>query len=271
MNVFEYLTNHYSNYDEENRLLSKNGQVEFLTTVRYVDKYLKQGMKILEIGAATGRYSHHFAKQGFEVDAIELVQHNIDVFISNTEPNEKVTIQQGNAMDLSEFPDNTYDITLLLGPMYHLYTEEDKLTAISEALRVTKRGGIVCIAYCISDASIIEYGFKQRNMNMLIDRGLVDRKSFNTTSNPEEIFELVRKEDVDNLISHFDIERLHYVGTDMYTNYMRETVDSMDDETFGLYLDYHFSICERQDLVGVTNHSLDIVRKRKWRYKHENT
>ncbi len=55
--------------------------------------------------------------------------------------------------------------------------------------------------------------------------------------------------------------RLSYIGTDMFTQYMREEVDAMDEETFALYLRYHFTICERPDLVGVSHHSLDILQK----------
>ena len=124
MEVFEALTNYYSGYDEEGRLLSRHGSVEYLTTMRYIEKYLKPGMRVLEIGAATGRYSHALARQGYQVDAVELVQHNIDLFKQNTKPGEQVTIQQGNAMDLSFFGDETFDITLLLGTMYHLFTVE---------------------------------------------------------------------------------------------------------------------------------------------------
>ncbi len=72
---------------------------------------------------------------------MELVEHNIEVFYKNTQSNENISITQGNAMDLSVFPDNKYDITLLLGPLYHLYNKEDKQQALHEAIRVTKPGG----------------------------------------------------------------------------------------------------------------------------------
>lgn len=121
-----YIVNFYNNYDEDNRLALRHGSVEFLTTMRYIEKYLKPNSKIIEIGAGTGRYSHALARQGYEVDSVELVEHNIEVFKKNTLPNELITIRQGNAMDLSEFGDNQYDITLLLGPLYHLYDKEDK-------------------------------------------------------------------------------------------------------------------------------------------------
>ena len=114
MNTFEALTNFYSNYDEEGRLLSKHGQVEFLTTMRYIQKYLRPGMRVLEIGAATGRYSHTLARQGYRVDAVELVQHNIDIFNMLTQPGENIAIRQGNAKDLSCFEDDTFDMTLAM-------------------------------------------------------------------------------------------------------------------------------------------------------------
>ena len=121
-----HLVDFYNRIDEDSRLLSKCGQIEFLTTVKYIDKYLQKGMKIIEIGAATGRYSHHFARKGFTVEAVELIEHNIEVFKANTLPDEKINIIQGNAVDLSFYPDNSFDVTLLLGPMYHLYTFEEQ-------------------------------------------------------------------------------------------------------------------------------------------------
>ena len=148
MNTMDALKQFYESYDEDNRLLSRYGSVEYRTTMRYIEKYLRPGMRILEIGAATGRYSHTLARQGHRVDAVELLEHNIEAFRRNTQPGESVTITQGNATDLSAFADDTYDVTLLLGPMYHLFTEEEQLAALSEAVRVTRKGGVVFAAYC---------------------------------------------------------------------------------------------------------------------------
>lgn len=94
--------------------------------MRYIEKYISPGNRVLEIGAATGRYTHALARHGYTIDAVELVERNIEIFRQNTQPNESVTITQGNAMDLSSYPDNEYDITLLLDPLYHLYSPEDK-------------------------------------------------------------------------------------------------------------------------------------------------
>ena len=84
METKDYLTNYYERYDENGRLISKHGMVEYLTTMKYVEKYLKPNMRVLEIGAATGRYSHALAQKGYRVDAVELVEHNIEIFKQNT-------------------------------------------------------------------------------------------------------------------------------------------------------------------------------------------
>lgn len=262
METLKILSEFYANYDEEGRLLSKHGQVEFLTTMRYIEKYLRPGMRILEVGAATGRYSHALAQMGYKVDAIELVQHNIEIFKEKTKDGEDVTIRQGDARDLSAFVDNYFDITLVLGPMYHLFTVEDQKQALSEAIRVTKPGGIIFAAYCGNEATIVQFCFGRGMIRESRYRELIDPVTFKASSDPAELFELYRKEDIDALMADFCVERLHYVGTDMATNYMRETVDAMDEELFELYLKYHFTICERVDCVGTSHHILDIFRKK---------
>ena len=261
METFKALTEYYSGYDEDNRLRSKHGMVEFLTTMRYIEKYLKPGMRILEIGAATGRYSHALAQKGYEVDAVELVQHNIDLFREKTMPGEKVTIRQGNAKDLSIFADDTYDITLLLGPMYHLFTVEEQKQALGEAIRVTKKGGILFVAYCGNDATMVQYCFGRGMLREKRYQDLVDFETFKASSDPAELFELYRREDIDALMANFSVTRLHYVGTDMATNYMRQTIDEMDEALYDLYLRYHFPLCERPGMVGVSHHILDVLRK----------
>ena len=228
MQTLQALTQYYASYDEDHRLDTRFGMVEYLTTMRYIEKYLRPGMRILEIGAATGKYSHHFARQGYQVDAVELVQSNIEIFQANTKPGETVTITQGNAKDLNGFDENTYDITLLLGPMYHLFTQEEKLQALSEAIRVTKKGGIIFSAYCMGDAAVLMYGFIHGQIHNIIHKCMLDPVTFETFSQPWDLFELHRKEDIDALRSHFPVTQLHFLATDGYANHMRKTLAEMD-------------------------------------------
>lgn len=261
MDTDEFLKLHYEGYDEDSRLRSKHGTVEFATTMHYIEKYLKKGAGVLEIGAGTGRYSHAIAQKGYKVDAVELVEHNIEIFKSNICEGEDVTVRQGNALNLSFIEDNSYDIVLLLGPMYHLFTYDDQRKALEEALRVTKRGGKVFVAYCGNDASVVQFLFGKHMTKTEPFAALTDKSTFKLSSIPELIFVLHRKEDIDTLISELPVKRLHFVGTDMMTLYMREKVDEMDEEEYALYLKYVLATCERQDLIGASNHLLDILEK----------
>lgn len=261
MNTNNYLKDFYNNYDEDGRLLTRYGMVEYITTMKYIEKYLEKGMRILEIGAGTGRYSHTFARKGYAVDSVELIEHNIEIFKKNTLANENITITQGNATNLSDFESDTYDITLLLGPMYHLFDEEDKLKALSEAIRVTKKGGVIFVAYCMGDASVMNFGFVKGEIHNIIEKCMINTETFDTYSKPWDIFELYRKEDIDKLRGNFDVTQLHYLATDGYANHCRQTLEEMDEETYKLFIKYHLATCERVDLSGYSNHTLDVFRK----------
>jgi ubiquinone/menaquinone biosynthesis C-methylase UbiE len=261
-NIMEYIKNHYSNYDEEARFDRKHNLVEYLTTLRYIQKYIKPNSYVLEVGAGTGRYSRAIADMGNSIEAVELTPHNIKIFKQHVTPKQNIRITEGNALDLSMFENETFDITLLLGPLYHLYTEEDKKQAISEALRVTKTGGIVFAAYCINDLSLLDAFRNGGNwIPDYLDKGKIDPVTFDTTSVPEDIFELVRKDDIDRIMLHFNVERLHYVATDMVSRLIRDSLANMADNVFDIYLRFHYAVCERPDMVGTTMHSLDIFRK----------
>ena len=257
-----YLKDYYNNYDEDGRLLSRHGQVEYLTTMKYIGESLKEveNPKILEVGAGTGRYSVTLAKQGFSVTAVELFDYHLDVLKSKLDGSEDIKCLQGNALDLSVLPSDSFDLTMLLGPMYHLYTKKDKLQALSEAVRVTKSGGVIMVAYCMNDPTVFQFVFGKNNLQTVIENNMLT-PDWHCISTPKDLFEMVRVEDIAELDSHFPVERIKLVATDGATNYNRPLVDSMDDQTFEKWVEYHLATCERQDLIGASNHTLDILKK----------
>ena len=258
-----YLEDYYNNYNEDGRLLSRHGQVEYLTTMKYIRECLASLSEpaILEVGAGTGRYSVTLARQGHRVTAVDLVPHNLEVLRSKLDGSERITAMQGNAMDLSALPDAAFSLTLLLGPMYHLYTREDKLKALSEAVRVTKPGGYLLVAYCMNEPTVIQYVFGMNNLREVMELGMLT-PDWHCISEPKDLFELVRTEDIAALDAEVPVERIKLIAADGATNYNREFIDGMDDETFARWMDFHFAVCERQDLIGASHHTLDILRRK---------
>lgn len=264
MEVVNYLDQYYSGYDEEGRLLRKYGQVEYITTMTYIHKYLAEKSKvdcrILEVGAGTGRYSITLAKEGYRVDSVELIEHNLNILKGKIRKEYKIDAIQGNALDLSSYPKETFDMTLLLGPMYHLYEEKEKKQALREAIRVTKTGGVILVAYCMNEATVLQFCFGKNQLRECLEKNMIT-DDFHCISTPKDLFELVRSEDIKELTKDLGVERIKLIATDGATNYMREIIDEMDEELFEYYIKYHLTICERQDLIGATHHSLDILRK----------
>ena len=255
------LNHFYENYDENGRLLTRAGHVEFTTTMHFIERYLTPGARILEVGAATGRYSHTLARMGYRVDAVELVPHNIEIFNELTQPGENVTIRQGNAVDLSVFDDNTFDLTLILGPMYHLFDEADRRQALREAVRVTKQGGVIFAAYCMMDACILCYGFARGELQSLIRDNRIDLTDFTQLPHRLDFFHLCRREEIDALRSGLGVTQLHFAAAEGYAKHMEAALADMDEETYNLFLRYHLHTCERADMVGISHHTIDIFRK----------
>ncbi len=121
----DVINNYYQDaYQEDSRLTKdKMHRIEFITTTHYIDRYLKKGDRILEVGAGTGAYSLYYANKGYQVDAVELVQTNLNVLKSKINDNMNIKAIQGNALDLSMYEDDTFDVTLVLGPLYHLFKD----------------------------------------------------------------------------------------------------------------------------------------------------
>lgn len=254
-----YLEKYYGKFCEEKRLASRHGQVEFTTTIKYIHDYLKdyENPQILEVGAGTGRYSCYLANEGYDVSAIELINNNLGILKAKKT---SVKAYLGNAIDLSRFKDKSFDMVLLLGPMYHLISFEDKLQALKEAKRVLKDNGKIIISYCMNDYSILMYGFKENHIIECMEKGEIT-SDFITNSKEENLYSYVTLEDIEKLNEITGLKRIKIIAQDGPTDYMRNIINKMDEKTFETFIKYHLSRCERQDLLGASSHTLDILEK----------
>lgn len=168
---------------------------------------------------------------------------------------------QGNALDLSMYPDNTFDVTLVLGPLYHLFKSEEEDQAIKEAIRVTKPKGKILIAFILFDLTMLTWGFQEKNIYENYGNDKPVSLDFKPNNSEKLIFNMRYFEDVKNLMNKYDVKQLSYVATDGVGRVIRKDIDNMTDDDYKMFVDYHLSICEREDLIGYSGHILSIVEK----------
>lgn len=318
------LEKYYTKFNEEHRLTTRHGQVEFFTSMHFIHKYLKRlgfldknkisenksaasasvsakppvsctkppvssataalksalsanpvalsstqaeissttqisapPPKILDLGAGTGRYAISLAREGFDVTAVELVKKNLDVMNSK---HERIKIWPGNALDLHFLQDETFDITIMFGPLYHLQTKEEKLKALSEARRVTKKNGIIFAAYIMNEYSVLMYAFLKHKIKDCVKNQTLT-KDFHALTTEKDLYSYLRLEDINELQKLSGLKRLEMFAQDGPSDYMRQMLNSLDEEEFSLFLEYHLATCQRPELLGASSHVVDILQK----------
>lgn len=255
-NESERVNRTYDIFNEDCRLNhSKAARVEFLTTVHYIEKYLKKGDKILDLGAGAGEYSFYFARKGYEVSALELADANLAAFRKKLMPEDKIDLVQGNALDLSCYDDQSFDIVLLFGPLYHLQQDADKLKCIGEAKRVCKDGGKIFFAFISNDfVFLTEFGYDIH----YFQNGDYNKETFKLNDFPF-VFHTV--DAARKLLADGGVQVLHEVASDGASELLAEKINGMSEKDYAQYLRYHFYICEKPELLGMTNHLLFVGEK----------
>ena len=263
----ETIINYYNKYDEEPRLMrTKANILEFETTKYLLGDYIKHNDVILETGAGTGRYSFHYANEGNYVTATDLVPRHIEIMKNKALENkiENINVELANATNLEHYADESFDTVLCLGPMYHLTDTKDRENCIKEHLRVLKPGGILAIAYVNKHYILSNLLFEDKKFltNNFIDKILTegslstdDGFNFWTDScyyTPKEIEEF---------LTTFSINKLDNAATDGLGRLIPEKINSLTDQEFEIYKNYHFKSCREESIVGYSNHALYIGRK----------
>ena len=257
----EILRSFYDDIDEDSRLnRSRQGQLEYITTMNYIHRYAKTGAKILEIGAGTGRYSIALAKEGYNVTAVELVETNLEVLKNNSVGIENIISYQGDALNLDRFEGNQFDITLLFGPMYHLYDKKEVHKALDEAIRVTKKGGIILTAF-LSVYAIMNNNYLRETLAAGIEMNFDD--NYKVKHFEDQLFtgyDIVEFEEL------FESHNTKYLTTAAVDNILetaeRRTDFKMSDADFELFVKYHLATCEKRELLGSSSHLLYICKKK---------
>ena len=257
----EIVSGFYEKMDENGRLIrNRQGQLEYFTTMSYIHRYADNQSRVLEIGAGTGRYSIALAREGMDVTSVELVESNLEILRENSKGLTNIKSYQGDATNLSQFTDNSFDVTLVLGPMYHLYETNEVNQAINEAIRVTKPGGVIMFAF-ISVYAIMYANYIYGNWALGQDENFTS--DYKTKHFKEQLFTGYDVTEFERLFIEKPVEWITTASTDS----MLEPVEkcpgfAFTEDDFEAFKEWYLVISEKRELLGSTNHLLYICRKK---------
>ena len=253
--MHDKLTEYYlTSYNEENRFqLSQAHSIEFITTMKYLLEYLPSGCSVLDCCAGGGAYAFPLAKEGYKVTAGDLVQQHVDILNEENKDGALAHVYQIDALDMSRFPDESFDAVLCLGALYHLMELPDRQKCVSECLRVLKKGGIFAFAY--------------------INRHAMYINSFNNAASTAEelsaiaetgqngVFYAMDFNEPAELMSNFPAEKLADIGVDGLMYPLKNRLNEATPEEFSAYMTHHLNTCEQPSIIGHSMHGLWVGRK----------
>jgi len=242
------------------------GRPEFLLTCRFLDRYIKSGDKILDIGGGPGRYSLYMANKGCDVTLFDLSDENVKFALAQAKTqNIAINAVAGDARTADQDFSEQFDHILLMGPMYHLQVEADRIKAVNAALNLLKPGGILFVSFISSFAGVI---YMMKNAPEMLASTpaevefmnlVIEDKPFAGLGFTECNFE--RYKDILPFFMQFSLQKLHFFGQESILSLCEENIMSQPEDVIKRWLDLGEKLCEREDFFSLSEHLMYIGRK----------
>lgn len=256
----------YQHVHEEERLQkSPAAHIEFLTTTQYLTQYLHGHERILDLGAATGAYALPLAEAGYEVCAMDLMPHHLNRLKQQKKKQMKLILHQGNAMDLSRFSDDSFDIILCMGPLYHLKEEEQRI-CLDEMHRVVKDDGIIFCAF-LSNLAVFTTEALYPNSSFL-NSSQYDPTTFKVINDP---FVSTYVQKAEQLFQSMGFTLLKTFSQDGLAEVLAERINALTKPQYEEWLRFHLAICEQREQLAHSNHLISILQSHKTRQRLQDT
>ena len=259
---------YYNNDPEREHSRLERHQLEYDLTWRYLNQYLPKQGCILEIGAATGRYTVELAKRGYTVTAVDMSTGLLDESkkrIAEEKLDNRVKFIAADARDLSAMVERNFDAVLLMGPLYHLVDESDRKTALKEASDRLRQGGILCSAF-ISRFGIMSDLIK--NVPNWVESRAEVRSILERGRSPEDFPRggfrgyFVRTSELTPMHEAFGFETLTVAGVEPGIGGDDESYNRLEGALRQLWLDLFYEMSTEGSIMGASRHLLYIGRKK---------
>jgi len=250
---------------EWNRIVNRP---EFLLTCRMLDRYIKPGDKVIDIGGGPGRYSFYLAEKGCDVTLFDLSPENIKFAEDKAvELNLPIKTVCGDARIADQLVTGQFDHVLLMGPMYHLLEETDRITAVNSALNLLKPGGIIFVSFIDLFGGIV-FGtktvpdFVAWESEVEFIEHVVARKSYrgDKENTFTKIF-MMEQSEILPFMAQFPLEKLHLFGQESIISPYEDNIMSQPKEIVDIWLDLCEKLWEREDLLSWSEHLMYVGRK----------
>lgn len=250
---------------EWNRLQKEHPYEKYIT-LKVMERYIQPGDSILDIGGGPGHYAVHFSRKGHAVALVDLSGENVK-FARQKARQYKTSIQarQGNALDLSEYEDHSFDVVFLMGPLYHLLDEKDRRRAIDEARRVLKPNGYLFASFILMYGGVI-YGLRQFRKSILIpeERSHFDVVLHNRSLSFDAFTQsyMTTVKDAKALFAERDGWRIETVFSQegVLAPYKYLLAEAPYKERMAWY-EFGYQICENEDYLSHGEHLMIVSRK----------
>lgn len=239
---------------------------EFLLTCRYMDRYIRPGDRVLDIGGGPGRYTFYLAEKGCDVTLLDFAE-NALAFARDAAARRGLSVRTvcGDACAADTLLRETFDHVLLMGPLYHLLEEAERAQATAAALRLLKPGGLLFASFMSLSAGML-YAMKldpdiQASMEPceieFRDCFLTQRVYAGDAFAPVAF---LPPRDILPFMTQFPLEKLHFFGQESILSPCESIILSRPKEIVGVWLDYAERLCEREDLLSWADHLMYIGR-----------
>lgn len=244
-------------------------RMEFRTTLRAMDEFIPPHSRVLDIGGGPGRYSIELAKAGHRVTLLDLSSQNVEMAKQKAKElgAQLEDFVHGNALDLSRFADASFDVVLLMGPLYHLVEPADRDRAIQEALRVLNPGGLLFASFITRYAIYIdllkaapeEIGERAKAYERLSETGV----SVPTDEDPgftDAYF--IHPMEIEPLMSEHGLTKLRLAVAEGLVAPVEAKVNALPDDLFESWVDVCYQLGTDPVTWGTGEHMLYVGRSR---------